>query len=159
MIKKITYEDVLIMMAIAMLPALPILLCIGSFWLMSGIFNVLGYDNDKYQGNIRVVEMTLDLARRYPNGAFPKNDAVSQDLEKWASISYMMNDEKECWPFLQNIMLENSNSYVITAYENGDVDNFRDVDDSIVQVDFPNGSQVRVVFYQGTLVGCDMIQD
>ena len=107
---------------------------------------------DAKETNTRAVEHLLKLAQENPTGSFPQRGADS--YVQTASGELSLADDPRCWAFLQEAITQNLNRYSLAAYDNGPAQ-FRDVDDSIVQVDFADGRRVKMVFYQGNLVACD----
>ncbi len=106
---------------------------------------------DSTETNTHAIEHLLKLAQENPSGTFPQG--VSDSYIQGARIEYYLPSDPKCWTFLQETLAQNSNHYSITAHDSGR--KFRDVDDSVVQVDFADGRSVGMVFYQGALVACN----
>ncbi len=107
---------------------------------------------DPKETNTQAVERLLKFVQENPSGPFPKERFTSNN--QIFGIELSVGNDPTCWMFLQEAMAKNSNQYSLTAYDNGPPQP-RDVDDSIVQIDFADGRRVKMVFYQSTLVACD----
>lgn len=99
---------------------------------------------DAYEAAIQATERLLSYIREYPTDSLP--------LDELPSYLWVRED---CWTLLQEAMIQNSGQYSLTARYNGIP--YRPVDDILVRVDFADGRQVEVLFYQGGLVGCSEV--
>ena len=104
------------------------------------LINASGNTN-AYDEAIQSTERLLSYVQEYSVGP-PPRDVLPSYL--WVSDS--------CWAFLQEAMLQNSGQYSLTARDNGIP--FRPVDDILVRVNFTNGHQIDLNFYEGGLVAC-----
>jgi hypothetical protein len=108
---------------------------------------------DPKETNTQAVERLLRFVQENPVGPFPKERLTSGNQN--AGIELSLADDPTCWAFLQDAIARNSSQYSLVTYENGPPQP-RDVDDSIVQIDFADGGRVKMVFYQSNLVACEI---
>ncbi len=99
----------------------------------------------------KAVEQLLKLAQAHPTGEFPQED-LDASIEN-AFMQHSLKGNSACWSATQGAVSRNGNSYSISA-----TDPFRhfgrDVDNTLVEVKFQDGSKIGFTFYQQTLVGC-----
>ena len=97
------------------------------------------------------IQQTLKLAQSHQTGSFP--DSNLEPSIHNAFIEYYLKDNPKCWNAIQDFVSKNGNKYIISAS-----DPFRelgrDVDNSVVEVQFENGNKIAFTFYQQRLVGC-----
>jgi hypothetical protein len=92
------------------------------------------------------VEQLLKLAQAHPSGAFPQDNVDP-------SIKNAFMGESECWHMTQKAVSRNGKNYTISANDPFRATG-RDVDNSLVEVQFQDGSKIGFTFYQQTMVGC-----
>jgi len=98
--------------------------------------------------NQKSIEEILKLAQNYSTGEFPQNDFIN---------SYL-NDHPECWYSIRNEVSKFENQYKIIASDPIRATS-RDVDNTVVKVQFPDRYKFEFTFYQQMLVGCQINSD
>jgi hypothetical protein len=98
------------------------------------------------------VKQLLKLAQAHPIGAIPQDDL---DIAIQAAlIPYYLKDDPKCWEAIQEAVVKNGDNFTISASD--PFREFRDVDNSVVTVQFRDGQKISFVFYQRAVVGCSL---
>lgn len=108
--------------------------------------------------NIETTEMLLRFLTENPSTIQLSSD-LGEKLQSRAIVQYFFEEYPNCWQILQSKLVENDNSYSLTSSDNGEIPNPRDVDDSYVEIRFPDEYHVTLFFYQSTVVGCQLPSD
>lgn len=106
--------------------------------------------------NIETTEMLLRFLTTNPS-TIQLSDELGEKLQSRATIQYFFDEYPDCWQTLQSKLIENDNLYTLTSGDNGDMPNSRKVDDSYVEIRFPDGYQVTLFFYQSRIVSCQLL--
>jgi len=103
--------------------------------------------------DIHTVEQLIKLAQAHPAGTFPQDD-LDPSIQN-AFMQHSMKKDASCWSAMQKVVSKNDNNYTISG-----TDPFRqygrDVDNSLVEVRFQDGSKAAFTFYQQTMVACSV---
>lgn len=102
--------------------------------------------------NLETTEMLIQFLKENP-----ATDQPSGELgERLQSVQYFLKDYIDCREFLQLQLLEDDSSYTLIAGDNGIGGNPRGTDDSYVEIKFSDQHQVKLIFYQSRIVGCEL---
>jgi hypothetical protein len=102
--------------------------------------------------NVETVIMLLQFLTKNAS-TIDLSSELGETLKARAIVQYFFEERPKCWQALQKQLVENGYSYSLNP---GNFNNPRDVDDSFVEINFPNEYQVTLIFYQSTIVGCQI---
>jgi hypothetical protein len=74
---------------------------------------------------------------------------------KNALMQFYLKDHPECWRALQEGIINNGSNYTIVGSDTLRPQ-WRDVDNSFVEVKFQDGTKIGIPFYQQAMVGCSL---
>ena len=99
------------------------------------------------------VRQLLKLAQTYPTGDMPQ-DNLDSAIQGALMPYYLQKYQPACWKTLQDAVAKNGANFTIFATD--PFRQYRDVDNTIVEIQFQDGRKISIIFYQRTMVGCSL---